>query len=183
MSESETTPEPEPPREIIAPRHESVHAAFGDEIQAGPDYGAARLSLIARGPHELVASWEFDIAEHPEARGADGETHFLIRPLRGDGFAEPAVKIVPDTGRIHIPVSQADALYTAELGFFAPGEVWCFIARSSPVRTSLDGAAAQPRPAAPLEQKEHAPLWTPEQEKELQRLLEQDTKPAGDDAE
>ena len=175
MSESER--KPQPPRENIAPRHESVRAAFQDELENGePEYGEARLWLVAHGPRDLFAYWEFDAAEHPEALGPDGRTHFLIRPLREDGFAEQPVEIPQGVSNAHIPVSQADVLYTADLGFFAPGGVWCFIAHSGATRTPPDGSEPLPRPA-PMAKKTAPVPWTPEQEEALQRLLEKDTLP------
>lgn len=166
MSERENTSQPQP-------RHESLRAAFDDELQNGqPEYGEARLWLVAHGPHDLFAYWEFDAAEHPEARSADGATHFHLRPLREDGHAEPAVEIPTGASNAHLPVSRADTFYTADIGFFAPGGVWCFIARSGPTRTPPDGSAA---PARPVPKRTLTPPpWTPEQEQELQRLLARD---------
>lgn len=176
MSESENTSQPLPPRERLAPRHESVRAAFDDDLENGAsEYGEAKLWLVAHGPHDLFAYWEFDAAEHQEALGADGATHFHLRPLREDGHTEPAVEIPTTASNAHLPVSRADTFYTADLGFFAPGGVWCFIARSSPTRTPPDGSATPPRPAPPAPKDTLIlPPWTPEQEQELRRLLAAD---------
>ncbi len=180
MSESESTPVP--PREVIAPRHESVRSAFDDELENGePAYGEAKLWLVAHGPHDLFAYWEFDAAEHPEVLGADGATHFFLRPLREDGFAEPTVEIPHGASNAHIPVSQADTLYTAELGFFAPGGVWCFVAHSDGTRTPPDDTPPHARSTTVPEAAAPPMPWTTEQERELQRLLDQDTKlPSGE---
>ena len=107
MPMSANEPKSEPPRENIAPRHESVRSAFDDELENGrPDYGEARLWLVAHGARDLFAYWEFDANEHPEAVGADGQTHFFLRPQREDGFAEPSVEIPHGAGNAHLPVSR-----------------------------------------------------------------------------
>ena len=125
----------EPAKEVIAPRHESLTKEFDEarrELQ--PEYGEVRLWLVARDPHWLLAYWEFNPDEHPEARGEDGATHFLLRVQREDGTVEATVEIQPGAGNWYVPVRHADCNYTAELGFFTMGS-WAFLARSGATRT------------------------------------------------
>ena len=134
-SMSATQPSREPPREVIAPRHESLTKEFDEarrELQL--EYGEVRLWLVARDPHWLFAYWEFNPDEHPEALGEDGAAHFLLRVQREDGTVEATVEIQPGAGNWLVPVRQADCGYTAELGFFTSG-AWAFLARSGAART------------------------------------------------
>ena len=140
---SETPPTPNPKKEALAPRQESLRAEFvKDEIIEERAYGEALLSLIARDPESVFCYWEFHPAEHPAAVGEDGSTHFHVRVFREDGAVEQTVEIKTAAGNWFIPVSRPDCGYFAELGFFADG-VWCFIARSGDARTPPKIAAAE----------------------------------------
>jgi hypothetical protein len=130
-----------PPREVIAPRRESLRKSF-DRI-SGPsplEYGEVRLWLVARDRRSLFAYWELAPEEHPEATAGDGAPHFFLRIVREDGHVEATTEIQPAAGDWTIMVSKSDASYTAELGFFCKDHVWCFLARSGSTRTpSADG--------------------------------------------
>lgn len=133
MSESSQTPNPK--KEVIAPRHESLRAEFvQDEIAEERTYGEARLWLVARDPDSVFCYWEFLPAEHSAAAGVDEAPHFHLRIFRDDGLVETTVEIQPDAGNWFVPVSLPDCGYFAELGFFSK-DVWCFIARSGNTRT------------------------------------------------
>jgi uncharacterized protein len=134
-----------PPREIIAPRHESLNKEFHGELGPRPlDYGEARLWLVARDPHWLFAYWQFKPSEHPEAAVEGGQSLFFIRILAKDGTVESETGIMPDAGNIYLAVKNADSSYTAELGFYAKSGVWCFISRSgiayTPPESALDNS-------------------------------------------
>ena len=140
MSSSPQTPNPK--KETIAPRHESLRAEFvQDEIPEERTYGEARLWLVARDPGALFCYWEFVAAEHPEAVGEDGAPHFHLRIFRDGGIVESTTEIEPDAGNWFVTVSVPDSDYVAELGFFSKG-VWCFIARSGDTRTPPKAAIA-----------------------------------------
>ena len=128
---------PKPPKEVIAPSHESLRAEFKEEVPADPAYGEARLWIVARDPRSLFSYWEFRPSEHPEAVNAEGIARFLLRIFRADGSEEAIVEIQPEAGNWFVPVSRSDCVYFAELGFFSNG-VWCFMARSSVARTPPD---------------------------------------------
>jgi len=138
---SETSPTPNPKKEALAPRQESLRAEFVEnEIIEDRAYGEALLSLIARDPESVFCYWEFRPAEHPAGVGKDGSTHFHIRIFREGGALEHTVEILTSAGDWFIPVSTPDCGYFAELGFFAEG-VWCFLARSGIARTPPKSAA------------------------------------------
>lgn len=132
---SATQPAPEPAREVIAPRHESLRKEFDEAMsELMPGYGEVRLWLVARDPHWLFAYWEFNPDEHPGARGEDGAPHFFIRVQREDGAVEATVEIQPSAGNWYVPVRSADCGYSAELGFYTMG-AWAFLAHSGTTRT------------------------------------------------
>ena len=131
---SEIPPSPTPKKEIIAPRQESIAEEFADDPpDAEPNYGEARLWLVARDPHCLFAYWEFRPEEHPDAVGADGRAQFFLRIYR-EGKAEATIEIEPGSGNVFIPAQSPDSGYSAELGFFSGG-IWCFLARSGSTLT------------------------------------------------
>ena len=133
MSNSSQTPNPK--KETIAPKHESLRAEFvQDEIPEERTYGEARLWLIARDPGALFCYWDFLPAEHPGALGVDGKPHFYLRIFRDGGVVESTDEIQPEAGNWFVTVTRPDSVYFAELGFFSEA-VWCFIARSGETRT------------------------------------------------
>ena len=137
---SESPKKSKPRREAVAPRHESLRAEFAEE-DGSPDepaYGEARLWAAARDPRTVFAYWQFDPAEHPEARGDDGVSRFFLRIIHDDGFPDATVEIDPAAGHWFVTVSRPDCGYFAELGFFSRG-VWCFLARSGNTRTPPEG--------------------------------------------
>jgi hypothetical protein len=136
-----------PPREVIAPRRESLRKAFAKDAGPSPlEYGEVRLWLVARDRRSLFAYWELRPEEHPEATAGDGDTHFFLRIVRDDGHVEATTEIQPAAGDWTIMVSKAEASYSAELGFFCKDGVWCFLARSGSTRTpSPDDSAINER--------------------------------------
>ncbi|MEQ1853928.1 MAG: DUF4912 domain-containing protein [Chthoniobacteraceae bacterium] len=137
---SDTDRKPNPPASTDVPVQESLRAEFGEELDAEPAYGEARLWAVARDPHCIFAYWQFRPAEHPESVGNDGVSRFYLRILREDLTEETTVAIEPGAGNWFIPVSQPDSGYFAELGFFS-NDVWCFIARSRGTRTPPEAAS------------------------------------------
>lgn len=128
---SDTLHSDEPPRESIAPRHESLTKEFHGEVGPRPlEYGEARLWLVARDPRWVFAYWQFNPAEHPEAIDDSGHARFFLRIFARDGSVETETDIQPDNGNIYLPVSEPDSAYTAELGFFSRSGIWCFITKS-----------------------------------------------------
>ncbi len=183
------TPNPnEPQRDIIAPRHESLALQFEGDLGPRPlEYGEARLWLVARDPRWLFAYWQFIPAEHPEAINELGDALFFLRILAKDDAVETETAIQPDNGNIYLPANLPESTYSAELGFYAKGRVWCFIARSSPAHTPPADIA----PPAPIQRATipaNVPLQspipnlappTPEQEKRFAQLLALDVLNGG----
>lgn len=133
---SDTPNSVEPPRDIIAPRHESLAKAFDGDLGPRPlDYSEARLWLVARDPRWLFAYWQFVPAEHPEAIAENGHPRFHLRILTADGEVETETDIQPENGNIYLPANSPDAAYNAELGFYTKSRVWCFIAKSGTAHT------------------------------------------------
>src|SRR6185436_19933013 len=105
---------PTPKKEVIAPHQESLSAEFAEDPPvAEPNYGEARLWLVARDPHSLFAYWDFRPAEHPDATGADGRAHFSVRIYREDGAVESTIEIEPGAGHAFIPAQVSDGGYFA----------------------------------------------------------------------
>ncbi len=132
---SENPHSPTPKKEVIAPHHESLAEEFADDPPVlAPNYGEARLWLVARDPYSLFAYWDFRPAEHPEATGADGRTRFSLRIYGEDGAVEMVIEIPAGTGHTFITAPAPDRGYFAELGFFEDA-TWCFLAHSGNTRT------------------------------------------------
>ncbi len=173
-----------PAREMLAPRHESLRKDFDNPLL--PGYGEARLWIVARDPHWLFAYWEFDPAEHPAVRAADGTEHVYLRVTRGDGKVESTLEILPSVGHWYVPVSEADSDYIAELGYFALGGIWAFVARSGSTRTppaggvqAKLGSGIRPPPARPNVPKPESPAtWGVEEERMLGRLIAEESAKA-----
>lgn len=168
----------EPPKEIIAPRHESLRQEFGSDLDDGPGYAETRLWIVARDARSIFAYWELDAAEHPEARDQNGVARFFLRVLRGDGSVESTVEIAPDAHDWNVPVSRADADYSAELGFYSRGGVWCFLARSGTTRTppELELGFSRPGTSQPaMDSKRPIDSWTTAHERALMRMLARET--------
>jgi hypothetical protein len=126
---------PDPPKEVIGPRHESLREEFEpEEVIEERTYGEVRLWLVARDPRTLFVSWDFQRSEHPETRREGGASSLFVRILRGEDVVESTTEIHPKTKTLFIPAENHDCVYSAELGFFT-GEIWCFIARSRFVHT------------------------------------------------
>ena len=199
------TPNPvEPIRETIAPRHESLAKEFEGDLGPRPlEFGEGRIWLVAKDPHTLFAYWEFIPAQHPEAVGFDGAPHFFLRILDQNGNVEREVNIQTGDANVHTGVARADSAYTAELGFYSKGGVWCFIGKSGTAYTPPEGSppddedirfatipSHMPLPASrktphpriagkSLIRISHRTRWTADQERKFVELLAEDVKSGG----
>lgn len=171
-----------PAREVIAPPHVSLRREVGRKAGPPPmEYGEARLWIVANGPQAVFAYWELRPEEHPEAINAEGGRRFFLRIFcEATGTLERTVEIDPACGKCTAPVSQSDAQYVAELGFFNQQGVWCFLARSGSTRTAPAGSSAPIAGPATDPEKPTACLdaptsrWTAAQEARLNDLLADD---------
>lgn len=119
-----------------------IHSAGGTNAAiAAADlprsYGTQTLCLMARDPHSLFAYWDIDWntalrEKHPRER----KVH--LRILNTNGAEQSAVEIQPMAGSCFVTVSEADAAYCAEIGYFDPPRVWNSLARSEIATTAPD---------------------------------------------
>jgi len=93
-------------------------------------YGAETIFLVAQEPHWLFTYWDLDIARHP-----GGKT--FLRVLRADGSAECEIEVPFETRNWYIPVQDAGAEYSVEIGYYR-GSQWNVIAASVSVHTPRD---------------------------------------------
>ena len=167
----------QPPKEVIAPRHVSLRVEVGRDTSPDPlVYGEVRLWLVARDGHSLFAYWEIRVEEHPEACGPSGRPALYLRIYR-KGAVETTVPLNIEWHDCTVRVAFPDTLYEAELGFFSPQGVWCFLARSKTARTPPDDDAP-PQPPHLTVVENPLPLqrsaWTPQQEKRLSAILKEE---------
>jgi hypothetical protein len=93
-------------------------------------YGAETIFLVAQEPHWLFTYWDLDIARHP-----GGKT--FLRVLRSDASPECEIEVPFETRNWYIPVHEAGAEYSVEIGYYR-GTQWNVIAASIAVRTPRD---------------------------------------------
>lgn len=93
-------------------------------------YGTDSIFLVAQEPHWLFTYWDIDISLHP-----GGKTFLRVT---GEGEAvESEIEVPFETRNWYIPVNNAGAEYTVEIGYYR-GSQWHAIARSITVRTPKD---------------------------------------------
>ena len=95
-----------------------------------PSYGSETIFLIAQEPHWLFTYWDIDISRHP-----GGKT--FLRVYEGEKTVEAEIEVPFETRNWYIPVKQAGAKYTVEIGYHR-GSVWNVIARSYTIETPTD---------------------------------------------
>jgi hypothetical protein len=89
---------------------------------------------MPRDPRTLFAYWDVDWAiAFQEGAPADRKVHLRVRNADG---SEQRLEVEPMAGSCYIDVEQADAAYSAEIGFDQPG--WTSIARSDLISTPPD---------------------------------------------
>ena len=93
-------------------------------------YGSDTIFLIAQEPHWLFTYWDIDISRHP-----GGKT--FLRVYEGEKTVEAEIEVPFETRNWYIPVKQAGAKYTVEIGYHR-GSVWNVIARSHTIETPPD---------------------------------------------
>jgi hypothetical protein len=93
-------------------------------------YGSDTIFLIAQEPHWLFTYWDIDISRHP-----GGQT--FLRVYEGENTVEAEIEVPFETRNWYIPVKNAGANYTVEIGYHR-GSVWNVIARSYTVETPTD---------------------------------------------
>jgi len=92
-------------------------------------YGAETIFLVAQEPHWLFTYWDIDIARHPGGK-------CFLKVACGES-AESEIEVPFETRNWYIPVKEAGADYTVEIGYYR-GTQWHPIACSVTVRTPRD---------------------------------------------
>jgi len=93
-------------------------------------YGTDAIFLVAQEPHWLFTYWDIDIALHPGGRT-------FLRVRQGADRIENEIEVPFETRNWYIPVQQAGAEYSVEIGYFR-GSNWNSLARSITIRTPQD---------------------------------------------
>lgn len=129
-----------------------IPATRGDEhVEEVPErelprsYGTESLSLMVRDPRTLFAYWDIDWeAAFRDGAPADRKVH--LRILNANGSEHSQLEVEPMAQSCSVPVSDTEASYRGELGWFKAGE-WISLASSEAVMTPADSDNA----AGPME--------------------------------
>jgi hypothetical protein len=110
-------------------------------------YGTGRLLLAARDPHCIYAHWDLTAEQLRHYNTLSAQHHLVLRVRPNTRSPSPAseVQLPSEARHWFIPVEQAGAEYTVELGYYQTGGQWNAIAPSASV-TTLPEAAAQAEP-------------------------------------
>ena len=103
-------------------------------------YGEPLLFAIARDPRTLFVCWSADwpsIFENTVP--VDRQVHLRVYHQPGD--EEIVVTVEPMASNCYVTVSRPRATYRVELGYYAPENVWHFVAKSEPVTMPADSVA------------------------------------------
>lgn len=103
-------------------------------------YGAQTIFLIARDPHWIFTYWDIDPKEFAASNMLDGVRRVYLKVF-GPAGAETMVEIVPEAKNWYLPVEQAGASYTVEIGYKDKRNRWKAIARSTEAATPSDHVA------------------------------------------
>ena len=129
-----------PPAEPAIPPRELPQAPKAAEARREPEspqlpeaYGTERLLLTARDPHCLYAHWDFTAAQQEKHAKSSAHRHLVLRVQPSEPVGQPMTELHlhPDVRHCFVPVD-APGSYTAELGYYQPGQEWKPIARSEP---------------------------------------------------
>ena len=99
-------------------------------------YGSRSLFLIARDPRWLFSYWDIDWEAYPSSRMQGGKV--VLKVYNADGGEVYSADINPDARNWYVPVSQGNANFYAEVGFFNENHNWEVIARSNDALTPSD---------------------------------------------
>ena len=116
--------------------------AYEDLGPLPTSYDEEQLFLVARDPHWLFTYWDFDWTRYPATMHRFAVAQFFLRVRAASGLEEPQVEIKPEARNWYVPVSRADTVYTAELGYYGANGQWTRIVESAPARTPPDSIDA-----------------------------------------
>ncbi|HYE31266.1 MAG TPA: DUF4912 domain-containing protein [Methylomirabilota bacterium] len=104
-------------------------------------YGTKRISLTARDPHWLYASWDLTSEQLRALNAQSSEGHLVVRVFRNRVGTKPVaeVQVHPESRNWFIYVGQSETKFLAELGFYSKGEgEWTTVATSNATITPPD---------------------------------------------
>ncbi len=136
---------PEPLSSVPALPH-PIHSGGTQEENFGPlptTYHQDTLFLTARDPRWLFSYWDFDWDRIPASEMREGRRTYFLRVMRQGGQVETLVEINPSARNWYVPVSQADTVYSSELGYFDRMGYWQGIVRSREAHTPADTLAQE----------------------------------------
>ena len=114
--------------------HSAASADVDNLGELPRSYGADLLFVAAQEPHWLFAYWDIDISKHP------GGPAFL-RVLNSQGEIEAEIEVPFETRNWYIPVKEAGAVYTVEIGY-RRGDRWHPLAQPAQATTPPDHLSA-----------------------------------------
>lgn len=122
-----------------APRRakRKAHASGTDIDDLGElprGYGDGRIFAVAQEPHWLFCYWDYTLTE------GTPEQVFLRHTLDHGPAPENEVAVPHEANSWYLPVREADARYTVELGRYDGGQ-WIMLARSQTILTPRDTVA------------------------------------------
>ena len=110
-------------------------------VELPRSYGTQTLCLMARDPHTLFVYWDIDWdAAFREQTPPDRKVH--LRILNADGSEQAMQEVEPLATSCSVAVSNADAGYTGEIGWFKSPGVWSSLAHSDSITTPADANEA-----------------------------------------
>ncbi len=98
--------------------------------------------LAARDPHCLYAHWDLAAEQQLGYVKSSAHRHLVLRVQQGgSGKIVSEIHLHPDLRHCFIPIDVPGVPYTAELGYYEPGQEWKPIARSEAVTAPGRGPA------------------------------------------
>lgn len=126
---------PESPRRTRRKTRDRAPGTDIDNLGELPrGYGDGRIFAVAQEPHWLFCYWDYTLTE-----SAPGQA-FLRHTPENNTVPEGEVAVPRDANSWHLPVREADARYTVELGHY-DGTQWKTLARSQTIPTPRDAVA------------------------------------------
>lgn len=132
-------PGPSSPAVVLSTTKQAQEESFGP---LPASYHQNALFLTARDPRWLFAYWDFDWERIPADEMREGRRAYFLKVTRG-GAVEALVEINPAARNWYIPVSLADTVYVAELGYFEGSGGWHSMVASGEARTPTDSVAQE----------------------------------------
>lgn len=102
-------------------------------------YGTKRLFLTARDPYWLFAYWDLSWHQFMDAARAAHDSKVFLEVYDAGGNRVQQVQINEHSRNWYVHVSQADADYSAQLGYYNHEGDFVAISSSSAVKTPRDG--------------------------------------------